>query len=277
MTNHTTVSEKRCSKCGEKFPPTTEHFHRDKTRRDGLNPSCKQCARANTRAWYAKNREELRKKARARYVEHPELSRESTRKWREANPERAREIAEAWGKRNPELRREYNRAWALANRERLSEMERARRAANPEKVIIKRHNRQARKRSLRGDFTVDERQFALEYFHNCCAYCGRQFNDMFGDRLLAMDHYIPLRSKDCPGTTATNMLPACHGTDGCNTRKGGADPVEWLMQRFGKRKAREILARIEAYFEIVQQRTDARAEDTSAQETDKATETYHVS
>lgn len=115
-------------------------------------------------------------------------------------------------------------------------------------------NRRARKRSLRDDFTIEQQQYALEHFNHCCAACGRQFHDLFGERTLSLDHWIPLSSPDCPGTTVTNMIPLCHGIDGCNSRKNARDPNEWLVSQFGKRKAREILGRIEAYFEVVRER-----------------------
>lgn len=36
-------SEKQCLKCGAIYPATSQFFHRDKSRKDGLFPWCKQC------------------------------------------------------------------------------------------------------------------------------------------------------------------------------------------------------------------------------------------
>jgi hypothetical protein len=63
-----------------------------------------------------------------------------------------------------------------------------------------------------------------------------------------MDHWIPLSSPGCPGTVATNMVPLCHGIGGCNNSKCDRDPQGWLLEKFGERKALEILERIPAYF-----------------------------
>lgn len=115
-------------------------------------------------------------------------------------------------------------------------------------------NREARKRGLRNDFTAAQRRFALDYWNNTCAYCQRQFFDLFGERKLAFDHYIPLSNLDCPGTTASNLLPCCHGKDSCNLSKSARDPNDWLLEHFGPRRARAIIDRIETYFAIVRER-----------------------
>jgi len=118
---------------------------------------------------------------------------------------------------------------------------------------IKTHNRRARKRNLPNTFTPEQWRHALDYFHGCCAVCGRQMNDLFGEFYPAADHWIPLsyKGKDNPGTTATNIIPLCHGVGGCNNKKNSTMPDEWLEREYGKRKAKEIIARIETYFESI--------------------------
>lgn len=37
------MEERKCTCCGEKFPPTTEYFHKSKTCVGGLNTQCKIC------------------------------------------------------------------------------------------------------------------------------------------------------------------------------------------------------------------------------------------
>lgn len=119
------------------------------------------------------------------------------------------------------------------------------------------HNarREARIKSLPIAFDHSEWQRALEYFNGCCAVCGRQLNDLFGEHTAAADHWIPLASSDCPGTIPTNIVPLCHGVGGCNNSKSNTQPYEWLVSKFGKRKAAEINARIQAYFDYVKSLT----------------------
>lgn len=97
-------------------------------------------------------------------------------------------------------------------------------------------------------FTTQEWKRALRYFNGCCAVCGRQGKDLFGVIKIAADHWIPLNSPNCPGTVATNILPLCHGLGGCNNKKRDVLPEQWLIEQFGKRKAGQIIQRIEGYF-----------------------------
>lgn len=47
---HPTNDTKRCSKCQEVFPMTSEYFHRDKGKRDGFCWYCKKCNNEITKA-----------------------------------------------------------------------------------------------------------------------------------------------------------------------------------------------------------------------------------
>lgn len=233
MNDHTTIPEKRCTKCGKYFPATTEYFTRHKAHRDGLYTWCKTCTREKDRARYAANPDRERERSRAWYATNAEYARAKARAWSAANPERLRETNRARRAESPE----YYREWAAANRDRGR---------------VYKQNRRARKRNLPNTFTAEEARFALDYFHYSCAYCGRQFHDLFNERTLAFDHFIPLSSPECPGTTAGNMLPVCHGVDGCNLSKGARDPEEWLVSHFGKREARKKLEEIRTYFKTVE-------------------------
>lgn len=72
---------KRCPRCGETKP--TAEFHKNKARKDGIAPYCKDCARVYNQEkqyqikWQKKNRDKV-------YGYNA--------KWRERNPERWREI-----------------------------------------------------------------------------------------------------------------------------------------------------------------------------------------
>lgn len=97
----------------------------------------------------------------------------------------------------------------------------------------------------------------LAYWHHACAICGNEEGVYW---TLAYDHFIPLASPACPGTTAGNMLPLCHtrraaplGTPCCNNAKSSKDPHVWLVERYGARKAAQIERRIAAYFALAVQ------------------------
>lgn len=57
-------------------------------------------------------------------------------------------------------------------------------------------------------------------------------------------------------TAATNIVPLCHtritiegDVMGCNNAKTAKHPERWLIEQFGVKKGKEILERINRYFE----------------------------
>lgn len=96
----------------------------------------------------------------------------------------------------------------------------------------------------------------LDYFNHCCAVCGRPAGLW---HFLANDHWIALTDPrpDNPGTVPWNIVPLCHarkdGEGCCNNSKSNLIAEDWLLKQYSKRKAGEILKRINAYFEWVKQ------------------------
>jgi hypothetical protein len=94
----------------------------------------------------------------------------------------------------------------------------------------------------------------LQYWGYACALCGKQEGLYW---TLAYDHFMPIALPECPGTVAGNMLPLCHTTrrvagtpPGCNNAKGNKEPHNWLVARFGVRRAARLERDIAAYFAV---------------------------
>ncbi len=83
---------KVCSGCGD--PKELDEFHKNRSKKDGHQGECKECARESVRKWNEAN---------------PLKHREHSRKWREANPEKAGENVRKWKKANPKRVVEYDR------------------------------------------------------------------------------------------------------------------------------------------------------------------------
>lgn len=66
---------KRCHKCNQEFPATTEYFHRDASKKYGVASRCKTCCLAY-QAKYSK--------------ENSEKKRAAAKLWAESNPDKAR-------------------------------------------------------------------------------------------------------------------------------------------------------------------------------------------
>lgn len=211
---------RRCTKCQFLYRETSEFFYADK--RAGIFRSqCKKCMDAKSIEYHRENQPIIRA------YHH---------NWSCLNRDKINERSRKNSKKHRETRRLCT--------------QRARKN-NPEAYRASMHRRLARQHGLPDTLTTQDWQRALDYFHGCCAVCGRQLQDLFGTHTVAADHWIPLSSPNCPGTVVTNIIPLCHQLGGCNNSKGNKDPLRWLEQRFGKRKAKQILKRIEEYFEWV--------------------------
>ncbi len=264
-----------CSKCGNEYPLTAEYWHK---RLGDFQYCCKACRRTYSREYYAANLEKEKQYREVNYekrlaysrvyhAEHREKRREYSRVYREENPEKVRLSRKTYREAHREQHRAYNRVYYVANREKLRVYARAYHAEHrekkrsyareynrlcPEMMKVRFQRRRARQRGLPAEYTAADWLRALDYFNGCCAVCGRQLSDLFGTHTAAQDHWIPLSAPDCPGTIPTNMVPLCHGIDGCNNSKHARRPDEWLIERYGKRKAAAILRRIAEFFEWVE-------------------------
>lgn len=264
---------KRCSICGEEYPRTTRYFLKRKGARDGLRGECRSCHNKATAAWgrahpeYThekgakwdrEHREKRRVQSRKRYSKKRQIILERAKMARQNNPDKYRQRDREWYKNHAEQEREETRQYhrthreqALAyqrkNVEKTREYVRAYRRRNPDKQKMRDHARIARKHAIPDGMTTKNWQHALNYFNGCCAVCGKPAG-LF--HTIAADHWIPLSKGGYH--TPDNIIPLCHdkkdGQGSCNNSKSNRDPIEWLTQKFGPRKAKQILERIEAYF-----------------------------
>lgn len=259
---------KTCSQCKQELPATSKHFHRDKRNRDGFCGRCKDCISNYQRAYYKGNRESRLQY----YYDNRERINEKSRQWKQINKDRVKAYQQKWRAENreqiAEQRRSYRRRnkkaiaryqkkWYTKNRThvkqywqenktRFSKLAKLWRKNNPCKEKAKNQRYRARKRNLPDTFTSDQWLICLEYHNFCCAVCGNQLRDLFGEIEPHADHWIPIASNECLGTVIDNMICLCNK---CNQSKGAKMPDEWLIEQYGKRKAQTILNRVHAYFE----------------------------
>jgi hypothetical protein len=215
---------KKCTKCEQIIPATREYFYGDNRAYDGLQQRCKPCQLAAQKEHDMKDYQAYREKERIRL-------RAYYRKNKEKVIKRTMEIHQ----RNKLKTNATRRKW---------------RHNNPEKTRTEKLRRRARERNVPDTLTPQDWQRCLDYFNHRCAVCDRPVGFW---HILAADHWIPLSDSrpDNPGTVSWNIVPLCHGDGGCNNSKNNRPAEQWLIKRFGKRKAAEILKRVTAYFDMV--------------------------
>jgi hypothetical protein len=243
---------KVCSVCGDEFAATTEYFYVD-TRYSPprLRAACKKCM--NKRDSAKRDPEKVIQKAKRYRERHPDRVKQANRDWRARNLESQRQMErEAKRRVDPEKRRTYDRAWRAQNPDKVFQYQRKfyptvrRKGQDPEKLKAKTHRYLAKKRGLPRTYTGKDWAAALLYFNYRCAVCGRP---LYGEHHTATpDHWIPINAPNCPGTIPMNIVPLCHGKNGCNNSKGDNEAEQWLIKRFGYERGQHILHRIQEYF-----------------------------
>lgn len=266
QTDYYEMFPKRCSKCEQEFPATTDYFGVDNHRSDGLTNQCKECRRKNTKRWreenpekvktynrqyYRDNRDVMTARNRQWHARNKEKRRQSHRRWYLKNAEHSKAKRKQWYRNNKNYVRNYDRQRYLANPDHMRFQSRRWKANNPEKTILQEHLRLAREQGLPNDLTPNEWRYAKAYWDGKCAYCDEPFDN--GLRKLTLDHYIPLANSSCPGTVATNCIPVCLS---CNTSKGPKDVRDWLRDSFNEERTTEIIAHIQRYFDSLRQADD---------------------
>ena len=96
---------KQCTKCKE--CKEYKEFSKDKNRKDGLFPQCKECSNKRKRDW-GKKEENKQKQSKC----HKE--------WRNINKEHLTEYHKEWRNTNKEHLTEYRREWCSNNRDKLN-------------------------------------------------------------------------------------------------------------------------------------------------------------
>lgn len=260
---------KQCTGCNNLYPATAEFFHRNAKRKDGLSWTCKLCARriflkrqTNIDAFNTlKEEKQRRHEAGDKYCPH-------CRQFYPANSEyfgiclRSKDgllyICKKCNRRKQKLYREQ-----IPDEKREQDNERKRRwhqdpgnhrrmaFRNKQRAPLTKARRRALKLSLPNTFSAQDWQRCLDYWNHSCAACGRPAGLW---HTLAADHWIPL-DRGGP-TTPENMIPLCHprsnvsgGVGCCNATKKNFMPDVWLKRHFGDKKAAEIIARVQAYFD----------------------------
>ena len=228
----------------------------------GLHSQCRECQRISTRAYMQRARQE-----------RPNELKEIKRKSMKRTFDKIKSRNKAFYLKNRQDRLKKAAIYRQENRDKINVWHRKNYAENKEsktlqtktyyqthkmeirdrqliyknmhKAEIRMHNR-LRKLKLsfsNSDYTQKDWLDCLVYWHHSCAICGCYAQD---SRIICSDHWIPLSKGGL--THKTNILPLCHGINGCNNFKQAKNPIDWLVEYLGENAANIKLSEIQAYF-----------------------------
>lgn len=192
---------KRCSKCGIEYPPTKDFFFCHDQAANGLNPSCKKCCYARSRAYV---------------MAHREQDLEYKRAYRKRNPG----VDRAYYQKNKSIllqkMREYERKhW-------VSTLARSRkwRKEHPERVQVWVRNRRAKLKGSNGTHSLTDICSLLKSQNGQCVYCRADIRESF-----QVDHIMPVSKGG--SNDPSNLQLLCKS---CNLLKRDKLPEQFLKE-----------------------------------------------
>jgi hypothetical protein len=188
---------KRCTKCKE-YKEKAE-FGSDISRKDGINPTCRQCVNTQSRKYNA---------------EHPDRRRNASRNWRENNREYVREYQRVHQMNTKPERAAYLRKWRLKHGDHD--------ATYHIKGQLRTALYRSRKANASGVHTADD-LIAIRAAQTDkrgrlrCWWCGKSIIDT-----PHLDHKMPLARG---GSNGSENL--CYSCGPCNCSKSAKTPAEY--------------------------------------------------
>lgn len=201
--------------CGRTLPATPEFFQRDKQKKDGLRPDCKDCRKqyhrrpdvqertlAYNHAYYAdqENRDRILAQRKYNYHNDPDI----------------KQYARDYNKL-PQVR-EYNKAY-------LKEYNKT--PAGRAKNRANKHKYRAQEKAVAGTHTAQQIQDLLERQKHKCYYCKKKFAKKDGRYSYNVEHTYPISrvvGTDIPANDISYLVLSCYP---CNRDKGNKFPWEW--------------------------------------------------
>jgi 5-methylcytosine-specific restriction endonuclease McrA len=207
---------KRCSKCGEEKPATTEFFRPRPTAKDGLRNECRVCIAEYEKEYRATHAEKIAKVLSDYYQEHKEYLKHVNREWALNHPEVVRVYKQNYEMRNPD----NNKRYYQENKDKVIAAQREYRKNHPPSPLKLKAGKQRRRARILGgggSFTEQDELAQYDRQHGKCYWCGKKVGKKYH-----VDHVQPLSRG---GTNyPSNIVIACPT---CNLSKSDKLPHEW--------------------------------------------------
>lgn len=226
---------KTCSKCGKKFPVTSEYFKPSKTCRDGFGNKCRKCINQKNKQYREANKSALSEYQKKYRENNKERIRERYKQYSHDNKKRILESCKKYRDNNKELISERQKKYYKNNKEyvikRNYEYDKKNLKNTRARHAIKERKRRARKRILESTLTLSQWEDIKIYFNNRCAYCGEE-------KPLTKEHFIALLKGG--EYTRNNILPVCKS---CNSSKQDKSFFTWYPKQsfYSKEREKQIL------------------------------------
>lgn len=177
--------------------------------------------RAARLAKYQINKEILKKKSAAWRLKNPDRLKASMADWRDRNREKINSDSREYYQKNMLKKKQYYVDARKKDPEKFRAKTRAYDRAHPDKARIRCANRQARKRSGGGSFSLADIKNILALQKNKCPICAVVITTKYH-----IDHNVPLALGGSNGKENIQLL-----CPPCNRTKSHKDPIAFMQEK----------------------------------------------
>lgn len=237
---------KKCSKCEEILPATTEYFYKEKRGKYGLRGDCKKCEAERgkqyresnkeaiakqkneyMRRYYQENKEDIKEYQRQYYQENKEAINEQHRQYYEANKEADKERCKHWREVNKEYRAGYQRQYYQDNKEAIAKRIRRYKETPQGQVVAfnSRCRRRAKEQTQGRGITKEQWLECMSFFNWQCAYSGEYIGGE-GKETRSLDHIEPINKGGA--NEIWNVVPMYRAY---NISKHDKDMLQWYKEQ----------------------------------------------
>ncbi|MBZ5578249.1 MAG: hypothetical protein LAP40_16930 [Acidobacteriia bacterium] len=123
-----------CNVCRKRFPRTLKHWNKQPRRKDGLDETCKECAKKRAAEWYQANKERRRAEAKEFREDYRDDVREEKRESRLRNIEQVRAYQAKYNRENSARRVEYTAQWRRDHPKKAAQLRKSEYDNNKERI-----------------------------------------------------------------------------------------------------------------------------------------------
>ena len=126
---------KRCTKCGETLPATTEYFHKKKYGKYELDSICKKCSSEHAKQYYKDNKDKISEKNKQYRENNKDKILEYKKQYRENNKDKIAEYGKYYRENNKDHIRERQKQYRENNKDKISEQQKQYHENNRDKIL----------------------------------------------------------------------------------------------------------------------------------------------
>ena len=208
------MKTKYCPTC--KQEKSTDEFHKNKARYDGIASQCKICKNKETLQRERLNFEHKKERSQRYYIENKDILSERKKKYYLENKDKIDNRNKDWAKKNKKRITSYLEKHYQENKERYYINSKLYKATEKGKAVMKNTYAKRRIAKTLAKVCVNEIVKLVSTYKNCY-WCGCELNGKYH-----LDHYIPL-SKGGEHSIA-NFVVSCPT---CNFKKNSKDPYQF--------------------------------------------------